>query len=493
MKNSVMYALALAVLDVIAAYSVINSNIDPNVEKYNNAIAAAEEYESRELYYYSINSYNEALGLKESYDLRMKIADLYGKGYENGEISSLESKYSTLDDVIEIYPDKAESYDMIISYLESQGNYSLCCDYVRTARNNGVSSEIIDECYDKIKKMYRQTDTVYTSVRDLGNCIEASRNITVLSDKTDADGNIIYKTDENGNEVAEQVEHPLTEYTYMYYNGAETYVYTAVNMSPPAYVVYADGSGNTVFFNKSYGNDINSEELSDKIYSRLEANGIRQCYIGDENEYEGLYPAGNQRLVLFNTKTNKYDLFNISGKKIAEGYDMLGGFSDNVAYAEKDGQKIIINTSGGSVFSQKISDVILGHGDKCSYNNRMFVKFEGDANYKLINTADLSEIGFECEDADLFSDGAAAFKKDGKYGFVDKDGSIYSDPIFDGAKSFSNGYAAFRQNDKWGFINKNGDIVVEPVYDDAMYMDSEGNALVYLDETWIMISLFYVE
>ncbi len=483
MKNSVMYVLTAVILDVIAAYSVINANIDPNAEAYNNAIAAAEKYESQELYYKSIKSYSEALKINESCELRMKIADLYEKGYENGEITSLKDKYNMLGTVISKYPENTESYDMMISYLESQGNYASCSAYVRTARSNGVHSDVIDKCYDTIKKMYTEKVTSYTSVEDFGNLIAASRSIISEYDKTD----------ENEGQEPEKAEREMTEYTYMYYNNAEPLVYTTVNMSPPASVTFADGSTHNMLFSKGYGKDIASEEISDRIYSRLESDGVRQCYIGEENEYTAVYPFNNQRLVLFNTKTNKYDMFGTSGKKLAEGYDMLGGFANNAAYSERDGKKSIINPAGESLFSKNISEVILGHGGKCSYYNRMFIKFEGDANFKMINTEDLSETGFECDDADLFSGEAAAFKKNGKYGFVNMDGSVFIEPAYEDAKSFSNSYAAVKSDGKWGFINKYGDVVIEPAYEDALYMDSEGSAFVYFDGTWRIVSLFYVE
>ena len=493
MKKSLMYALAVVILDAVAVYSVINSNTDPDIEAYKNAVSEAEQYESQELYYKSIQSYNTALELKESYDIRMKIAELYEKGYENGEIASLEDKYNALDKLVKIYPEDTASYDAIISYLESKGNYSTCSEYVRLARNNNVSSDVIEECYNKIKSMYTEKETTYSSFEDLGTCIAAKRNVIETTDKTDEQGNIVYVTDENGESVPEQEERELIEYTYMYYNDSETEIYTDINMSPPAVMTFNDGTSHKLIFRKGYGNDIASGELSSRIYSRIESDGIRQCYVGEQNEYEAVFPYNNFRIALFNTLTNKYDMFGTSGKKLAEGYDYLGCFSNNVAYSEKDGIKTVINTNGEAVFSKNISSIILGHGGRCSYFNRMFVKLEGDVNFKMINSQDLSDIGFECEDADLFFGEAAAFCKGGKYGFVNDDGSVFIEPEYEGAKSFSNGYAAVKKSGKWGFINRYGDIVVEPVYEEALYMDSNGSAFVFLDGSWRIISLFYIE
>lgn len=493
MKKSSMYALTVAVLDVIAAYSVITSNIDPNVEAYKKAVSEAEAYESSGLYYNSILSYTEALKLNEDRDLRLKIAELYEKGYENGEISSLQGKYNMLDTVVQIYPEDTESYDMIIKYLSSAGDYSKCAEYVRSARSSGVSSDVITQCYDKLKSMYTAVNTVYSSVTDMGSCITAQRSIITETDKLDENGGIVYTEDENGEKIPEKEQRELTEYTFMYYDGSDPQIYTALNMSPPSLMKYSDGDTRSLVFCKDYGKEIASGELSREIYSRLESDGIRQCYIGEENEYEAFAPFSNSRLPLYNKLTGKYDMFGVSGKKLAEGYDRLGCFSDGFAYSEKDGVKTVINTDGTSVFSAAVSDVILGHGERCSYNKRMFVKFEGSTGYKMINSEDLSDMGFECDDADLFFGEAAAFGRNGKYGFVDQDGNVLIEPQYDDAKSFSNGYAAVKIDGKWGYINRYGEITAAPAYDEALYMNTDGEAFVCLGGTWMLLTLFYVE
>lgn len=493
MKKTAMYAFAVILLDAVAAYNVINSNIDPDIEAYKSAVSDAEQYESQELYYKSIQSYSKALSLKESYDMRIKIADLYGKGFENGEISSIQEKYKVLDTVIKKYPDESESYDSMLNYLESNGNYSKCADYVRLARKNNVTSDVITACYDKLRCMYTESETIYDSVRDSGNCMTAERKVIQEYNKTDESGNVIYTTDEEGNSVPETAERELTEYTFMYYDGTEKETYTAVNMSSPVSVTFDDGKAAEVFFRKDYGKDIASGELSDKIYSRIDSNGIRQCYIGENNEYEAVFPFNNSRITLFNTSSQKYDMFNLSGKKLAEDFDFLGCFADNMAYSENNGVKTVINTKGENVLPENVSDVILDGSGKCSYSGRMFVKYEGGSAYKMLDSGDFSETGFECEDADAFRSEAAAFCSGGKYGFVNTDGSVFIEPAYEDAKSFSNGFAAVKANGKWGFINKYGETVVEPAYDDALYMDCDGKSFVYLGGSWRMISLFYID
>ena len=56
-------------------------------------------------------------------------------------------------------------------------------------------------------------------------------------------------------------------------------------------------------------------------------------------------------------------------------------------------------------------------------------------------------------------------KKDGKYGFLDKEGNVVVDYIYEEAlEQNSQGYAAIKNNGVWGAINSEGKVVVEPKY-----------------------------
>lgn len=68
-------------------------------------------------------------------------------------------------------------------------------------------------------------------------------------------------------------------------------------------------------------------------------------------------------------------------------------------------------------------------------------------------------------------------KQDGKYGFVDKNGSVVIDYQYDDATEQNNyGYAGIKKDGKWGAIDKNGNIVQEPTYnlDDYLKIDFIG-------------------
>ena len=69
-------------------------------------------------------------------------------------------------------------------------------------------------------------------------------------------------------------------------------------------------------------------------------------------------------------------------------------------------------------------------------------------------------------------------KKDGKYGFVDKNGEVVVDYIYDDAtEQNESGYAGIKKDGKWGSIDSTGKVVQEPIYnlDDYLLVDFIGN------------------
>ena len=84
-------------------------------------------------------------------------------------------------------------------------------------------------------------------------------------------------------------------------------------------------------------------------------------------------------------------------------------------------------------------------------------------------------------------------KKDGKFGFVDKEGNVVVDYIYDDATEQNpSGYAGVKKNGLWGAIDVAGDVVIEPKYNldkndkvdfiGKWHLCEDVNANYYLDE-----------
>lgn len=112
--------------------------------------------------------------------------------------------------------------------------------------------------------------------------------------------------------------------------------------------------------------------------------------------------------------------------------DIIGDFSDGLAYIIKDGKYGYINKKGEIVIP---------------------IEFESD---------DLLE-----EQDGSFCEGLACIYKDEGYGYIDKNGNVVIPCIYCCAGDFSDGLASVckEENGKWGYIDKSGKEVIPCIYD----------------------------
>ena len=66
-----------------------------------------------------------------------------------------------------------------------------------------------------------------------------------------------------------------------------------------------------------------------------------------------------------------------------------------------------------------------------------------------------------------FSEGLAAVKRAGKWGYIDSTGNLVIDIKYKDAGKFSEGLAVIKVDYKCGFIDRNGNVVIEPQFDVA--------------------------
>lgn len=86
------------------------------------------------------------------------------------------------------------------------------------------------------------------------------------------------------------------------------------------------------------------------------------------------------------------------------------------------------------------------------------------------------------EQAESFSEGLAAAKSNGKWGFIDKSGEWMVRPAFEFAGTFSEGLARVMSAENLtGYINRTGEIVIRPQFREGWDF-SEGLAPVWKDD-----------
>lgn len=173
----------------------------------------------------------------------------------------------------------------------------------------------------------------------------------------------------------------------------------------------------------------------------------------------------------------------------------MGGFSEASTFANglaaartEEGWKIY-DTSGNVKSGGVYEEVAMDEKQMAYRNERLFARTQ--EGYILID-GEGGRIGSEAyEDVKIFYENTyAAVKKDGKWGFIDKDGSWFIEPVYEDARSFSNGFAAVQTEGLWGFINMDKDLCIPCQFAETRDFTANGTVPVKKNLTWSVLLLY---
>ena len=228
-------------------------------------------------------------------------------------------------------------------------------------------------------------------------------------------------------------------------------------------------------------------------YYSVEENGNKEIVDSEgnvklSNKYDECLSIDNSRLIV--KQNDKVGVIDIEGKSIiaTEYQNMKFLFEDNYI-AEKDNKYGIINITGDTKLAFEYSNIVYMKDEnfiEASLENGQtqllttdfvvkttgivseinatlgFVKVRVDDGYKYYN--------FKLEEQsvkDIYpANTLYRSKENGKYGFVDKNGVVVVNYIYEDATEQNEfGYSAVKKDGKWGAIDSTGTIIVEPSLD----------------------------
>lgn len=158
-------------------------------------------------------------------------------------------------------------------------------------------------------------------------------------------------------------------------------------------------------------------------------------------------------------QNNKWGLVDINGSIIIEPkYDIL----DNLFM-----MKILKKLINDRIKNKSLNNT----KDVRNIGNGNIILITRKTGYVSVDVRDnkgnlISRMSFD--DAFSFSDeykNIVAVKKGSKWGLLNNNGKLISQPQFDSISSFNEGLAAVKVNKKWGFIDTNGKVVIKPQFD----------------------------
>ncbi|MCL2166791.1 MAG: WG repeat-containing protein [Clostridiales bacterium] len=169
----------------------------------------------------------------------------------------------------------------------------------------------------------------------------------------------------------------------------------------------------------------------------------------------------------------------------ATSFEQLGMYSGGYAAAKIDGKWGVVDSALGWIVPAEYDLIIQDELGRCYAQGAVFAQIR-DTVYLFV---DGLQVGGIYEDAKPFSnEGYAAVKKNGKWGFIDTDGTAVIGFEFDEALSFGQHLAAVKQGEYWGYVGIGGNIVIEPIFLEAKSF-SNGSAPVLTERGWQFITL----
>lgn len=437
-KSNIVICLLLVVLICLGWSSVITNLLEEN-SQYDVYLENASVYREKGLYQKAFASYENALALRESKEIRDCWLEAYRMAYEDEVISA--SKYAeAMLNACELYPDCVEYWERLISFYLDQGSYNSAYDICQKCAKAEVESERLTELSNRVLYSYTSTRKVYSEF------VRSSYGRFAV--------------------------HSETGWGVLNFSGEETVG------SDYIYISSHNSSGQVVY-------------VTDKGVRLKSINGVVEAIMTDTITKAGAYGSG---LLPVYTEGEGWRYLDCeSGEYITQYFDEASNYQNGLALVKKGDSWYFIDPNGDKASDVTFDDVKLhGNGDY-AYKNVMIAASNGkyaicDENGKTIKTLD-------CLDADIYLGSYIAFQDaSGLWGFVDKNGTTVIEPVFENAKSFSGGLAAVCDGTAWGFINPSGALVIENKFLTADYFTSGGVCFVSLaPDQYYLIKLRFVE
>ena len=209
-------------------------------------------------------------------------------------------------------------------------------------------------------------------------------------------------------------------------------------------------------------------------------------YLDTVQPYERIYSFSDNLAAV--VKEGQYYYVDSHYREVRGPYEDALNFASGASFVKVDGLWYLMDSSGKILEDLNFEEIVFDEERQATNQSRFFAKEQGF--YYLYDTAGkrLSETGFE-DAKPFYTDGFAAVKTEGLWGFVGLDGTIVIEPQYEDANSFGNKVAAVSVEGKWGFINLQNRMVIEPEFEDAKCMGTNRMAPVMMDGCWRILKL----
>ncbi|MCR5460134.1 MAG: WG repeat-containing protein [Acetatifactor sp.] len=434
-KARILLSVGLVVV-AIACWISYGNKMSGRDEEYAIHISNAEAYAEKHLYQKAIAEYEKAFKINNDEKQREAWLAAYWSAFEDGVIE--EKKYTdALTTFCVNFPQRIDMWEKLISYqLETRNYDGARISYLRSAKA-GVTSDKLEE--------YK--NAIYYSYREWG------QGMPEVTGSTSGRNRVRDDRGYGSLDSLGKVKH---------YN---TYLYIGPIGKEKVYLL-----------------GVSEEEMRVVDDADVVQAIIKPAFEDTKAIGDGIIPYLEQ---------GKWYYFDyVQGQKILGPYDDASTFYNGLAAVKKGDNWIIINKKGDEVGAGSFKDVVLLDNGEYVMKDVMVAsdgKYYGiyDAKGNPKNEFSAPKIDFCMNDWLAFQDGS------GKWGFVDLAGEVQIKPGYEEALSFSNGLAAVKKDGNWGYVNHDNVMVIENKYSGARYVSGEGIAMVASGEpqSWHVLAL----
>ena len=238
---------------------------------------------------------------------------------------------------------------------------------------------------------------------------------------------------------------------YINKEGKETFLPEKLNLSKEDFMgcelVEIECDGKYGFADKT------GREVVAPIYDYVDnfCDGLAEVYREDESGCAGCGVINEEGKEIVPTKYESIEILNNGLTAVTGEYELLGLYNEE---GEVLFEPYYNNYEYIGYFNEGFAIV---HARNGTFTEGMPGQTFANVDYAFINERG-KEIAWAYECASEFNEGRAAVKRDGLWGFIDKEGNEIVELVYDQVRDFHEGRAAVCMDGKWGYIDLDGKV-----------------------------------
>ncbi|MCM1467076.1 MAG: WG repeat-containing protein [Alistipes sp.] len=413
-KLTVVFALIIL---LVAGWGLTVKKISgvEEIKKQSELAAEADVFFEKKLYVRAIPLYEEAAGYTTQYtaDIQEKLLSAYVEYKDEQSYAKLVERR-----VKEGTASEEEYLNAAKIYLESSSKTQAAMELLQKGIEKYNSQELIDY-YESIRYLYSIRSTGYQIIKptDSNEVMPAY------------DGEHWGYVNKSGGAVLDFIYDDVTVFS--------STSHAVVRLDDVYYNVLGNGD--------HYGVDDGT------VYAKME-------------NVSGVYGTR-----IIGKRNGTYSYFNYDFEPIAEAhqYDEITINNNGCAAVKKGDKWGIISDSGSVIVDFILDDVAVNSLGSAFAGNRAMVKENGS--WYMINNEGkhVTEDTYAAVKAPEGNGYIAVANRDGKWGYIDKNGNQMIDFQYWDAKSFSEYLGAVQVANNWGYISRRNELVIPDYFEEA--------------------------